>query len=130
MDNRGKIRNRKVAKQLRDFSGLRWGTITPTDIDGFFEIGDRIFVFIEVKYKDAPMPNGQRIAFERLIDIVDEKKSAILVIGTHEEESENDIDVANCLVKKYRTKTEWKEPKGKITIRQILDKFINHAQGR
>ena len=33
--DRGKIRNRECAGQLKDFSGLRFGKITPTDIDGF-----------------------------------------------------------------------------------------------
>lgn len=30
MDERGKIRERAFAGQITDFTGLRWGTITPT----------------------------------------------------------------------------------------------------
>lgn len=121
---RGKIRNRKIAKQLRDFSGLRWGNITPTDIDGFFEIANKIFIFIEVKYKTARMPQGQRTAFERLVDVVNEKKKAILVIGTHSVDSDSDIDVSKCIVKEYRLDKKWIKPKIEATIKEIIDWFI------
>ena len=47
MAERGVIRNRQFAQQLRDFSGLRFGKITPTDIDGFMDFGDRLFVVLE-----------------------------------------------------------------------------------
>ena len=39
-----------------DFTGLRWGKITPTDIDGFVEIRDKAYVFIEVKYSNTFAP--------------------------------------------------------------------------
>ena len=46
---RGKIRNRDQAQQIRDFSGMCFrGTITPTDIDGYFEINNELFVFMEI----------------------------------------------------------------------------------
>ena len=51
MDKRGKIGNRRRALQIRDFTGLRWGNITPTDIDALIDFGDKVFVFIEVKKK-------------------------------------------------------------------------------
>ncbi len=36
-DQRGKIRNKNAVARLRDFSGLRYKTITPMDIDAFLE---------------------------------------------------------------------------------------------
>lgn len=124
MNKHSKIRSREHMKQLCDFSGLRWGTITPTDIDGYFEIGNNIFAFIEIKYKNAPMPGGQQLAFERLVDIVNETKSSILVIGIHENEFEDDVDVANCKVREYRINKKWIKPKIEVTVREILDWFI------
>jgi len=44
---RGTIRNATSALQLRDYSGLCWDRITPTDIDGLIDFGGRAFVLFE-----------------------------------------------------------------------------------
>jgi len=121
---RGKIRNREYAKQLRDFSKLRWGNITPTDIDGYFEMDNQIFVFIEIKYGSREMLRGQALALERLVDVVGETKDAILIIGMHGYEPAADIDAGSCIVKKYRTRNKWRIPFKEITVREIADIFI------
>lgn len=121
---RGKIRNREQAKQLRDFSKLRWGNITPTDIDGYFEMDNQIFVFIEIKYGSREMLRGQALALERLVDVVGQTKDAILIIGMHSYKPETDIDAGSCMVKKYRTGNKWRIPFRKITVREIADIFI------
>ena len=66
MTEPGIFRNREYAKQLKSFSGLRFGKITPTDIDGFLDFGNNVYVFIETKHGDAPLPYGQKLALERL----------------------------------------------------------------
>ena len=121
---RGKIRNREQAKQLRDFSQLRWGNITPTDIDAYFEMNNQIFVFIEIKYGSKEMLRGQALALERLVDVVGETKDAILIIGSHDYTPETDIDAGFCKVKKYRTRNEWRKPLREITVKEITDIFI------
>lgn len=68
MVERGVIRNREYAKQLKDFSGLRYGKITPTDIDGFLDFGDQLFVVVEGKHAGSAIQTGQRLALERLVD--------------------------------------------------------------
>jgi len=40
---RGKIEHRDRARQIRDFSNLRYGNITPTDIDGLIEYQNKCF---------------------------------------------------------------------------------------
>ena len=52
------IQNRSRARQIIDFSGIKYGNITPTDIDGGFEKQNEVFVFFEMKYGDAEMPTG------------------------------------------------------------------------
>lgn len=128
MIERGKIINRERAKQLRDFSGLRFGNITPTDIDAFFEIGNNLFIFIEIKYESSELPRGQKLAFERLIDVVGENKKAIFIICEHEEEIEQDIDLASCRVREYRTKKEWKILENEMTVKELIDKFIKFCK--
>jgi len=123
MIERGKIRNREYARQIKDYSGLKFGTISPTDIDGFLDFGNTLFIIIEVKYKNANLSRGQKLAFERLCDnLQNSGKHTYLLIGTHN--SENDIDVAKCKLVKYRYKKEWKYPKINITIRKVIDKLL------
>ncbi len=50
------ILNEDHLTQFNDFSGLRYGSIYPTDIDGLIEIQDKLFIFIELKYQEAKVP--------------------------------------------------------------------------
>jgi hypothetical protein len=121
--DRGKIRNREHAQQLKDFSGLRFGKITPTDIDGFLDFGDKVFVLIETKHGAAPLPYGQKLALERLCDAcADAKKAAIVLVAHHQ--TSGDIDVASLPVDLIRTNRKWRKPKKKITVREAVEQFL------
>jgi hypothetical protein len=121
--DRGKIRNRTYAQQIRDFSGLRYGKITPTDIDAFLDFGNRIFVFIESKHGTAPLPYGQRLALERLCDACQSAHiESLLLIASHN--TSDDINVSDLLVKQYRYKQKWSKPIAAISVRTAIDKFI------
>ena len=120
-ENRGIIQNRKYAKQINNFSGLRVKNITPTDIDGFIDFGNKKFVFIEMKYRGAKLPYGQRLALERLIDSCN--KDAVLIIAQHDTES-GDIDVANSIVREYRYKKKWTTQFKVITVYDAVLKFL------
>ena len=78
------IKNRENAAKIKDFGSLRWGKISPTDIDGFIEIGNEKFIFIECKYGDSELPTGQRIALERLVDVVATTRSKHQLAESHE----------------------------------------------
>lgn len=120
MSVRGAIRNRGLAGQLRDFTGLRFGSITPTDIDGFLEFGDRLFIVFETKHAGRDLPNGQRLAIERLVDAIAESgREAIALIGEHD--TRGDIDFANCPLRKYRYQGKWREPQSPTTFKQAVD---------
>jgi len=128
--DRGKIRNREQAQQIRDFSGLRWGTITPTDIDGYFEMNNELFVFVEIKFAGRELPYGQKLALERLVDIIPKDKKAILIVAGHNENTCTDIDAANCQVMRYRYAANWYLPKEEKTLKQFLDTFIDKTRGK
>ena len=125
---RGEIQHRERARQLRDFSGLRWHNITPTDIDGFVEFRDRLFVFFEAKLKGKDVPQGQRKALERLCDIVSEtgRLSAALILE-HETMPVEDIDFASCPVCEYRYNGKWNEPIKAITCKAAIDILLDEA---
>ncbi len=124
MQNRpGEIYNRARARQLRDFSGILLGDITPTDIDGLIEYHNKAYIFIELKLKDADFPKGQRLALERLTD--DLKKPAICIVAIHEVSNpEDDIDVANTTVTEYRYLRKWRKPHQESTTKEFVGKFI------
>ena len=120
MHERGKIRNREYASQLRDFSGMRYGSITPTDIDAFFEVRNKVFIFVEIKHGDAKLPKGQRLALERLVDAID--KPALLVLGKHI--GDGDIKLHFCLATEYRSSKKWRTVDIHLTVKQIIDAFL------
>jgi hypothetical protein len=125
---RGEIQNRQRAAQLRDFSGLRFGAVTPTDIDGFVEFGDRLFVWIEAKLRDTVMPAGQRLALERQCDAVAASgRRAVVLVIEHDVPPAEDIDFSVCPVRQYRVLGEWHEPAEAITCREAIEKLRGWA---
>lgn len=122
-DSRGTFRNREFAKQLKSFAGLKFGNITPTDIDGFMDFGNNVFIFLESKHGVSPLPYGQKLALERLCDAccAAHKKSVVLV--AHHNTSE-DIDMAALPVSEYRLDGKWRRPRRDINVRQAIEKLL------
>lgn len=127
--NRGKIHNRERGRQIIDFSGIRYGNITPTDLDGFFEKENRIFVFYEYKLPNAEMPRGQEIALTRVVDGLSAAgKSAVLFLCRHEVyDPEIDIKADKAIVEKLYWNSRWYTGKG-LTVKEQTDRFINWAE--
>lgn len=123
---RGVIQNRARAKQLRDFSGLHFGNITPTDIDGLIEYHGKAYVILELKLTDAILSDGQRLALERLTDDLSRSgKKSLCIIASHDtQDSEGDIDVANAIVAEYRWGGKWLNPKIQYNVKQFMDLFL------
>jgi len=122
---RGIIRNRQYGTQVQDFSGLRFGNITPTDLDGLIEYKNRGYVLIETKYRDSKLPDGQRLALERLCDDLQRIKPTLLIIAWHE--TDGDIDVAETSVAEYRFKRKWRVRKG--TTKELITAFLGNLDG-
>ncbi len=124
MLERGKIKNRNISNQVKDYSGLQFGKITPTDIDGFIDFNNKLFIVIELKYNNTPVLFGQKLALERLVDnISNNKKIAVAIIASHNTNSENDIKAATAVVIEYRINKEWKKPRKYITLRQAIERL-------
>ena len=123
--SRGKIRNRECAQQLKDFSGLRFGRITPTDIDGFVDFQNRAFVIFEIKHGQSPMPDGQKLGYERLADACEKAGIRTLVILAHHNiQAPQDIDVSVLPVTLVRFRGRWKPPKVPYTVRTAFEAFL------
>ena len=131
--NRGTIQNREAAKQIIDFRGLRYGNnITPTDVDGLFEINDRIFVFFEFKYKGGRLPYGQRLAFQRIANVLDDSgRHVIIFYCEHEVEAPDDIIAANAIVKQVYYKKRWCPiTRRNNTLKDLCDSFVENAMAK
>lgn len=122
MENRGKIIHREYAAQIRDYTGLRWGSITPTDIDLVLDFGGILFVLGELKYKNTVLKYGQRLALERINDAIEKSRSACYcLILSHNNKPPEDIDTANSWVIEYRYQQAWKKTNTRITCRQFIE---------
>ena len=115
----GMIKNRNFHAQFVDFSGLKFGNCSPTDFDCYIKLNN-LFIFIETKYMAAPMPLGQRIAFEKLCDAIE---NSIVFVTEHDmPASKGDIDLANTIVTEYRWKRQWIIPQNKIRLFDAIQK--------
>lgn len=110
MFERGVIRNREFKQQIADFSGLKFGKITPTDLDAFMDFNNRLFVFVESKHGSSSMPYGQQLAIERLCDACHTPPHRYAVAFVTSHNSNGDIDFANTTVTKYRWEGKWITP--------------------
>jgi hypothetical protein len=120
---RGVITHRARAKQVIDFSGLRFGNITPTDIDGLIEYHDKCFLLIELKHRNkCELDRGQRLALERLCNSLN--KPALLLHAIHSEPVQNDIEADACFVHKYFWKREWIIPQSVVTVKEAAEGFF------
>ena len=110
MIERGVIRNRAFKQKIADFSGLRFGNITPTDLDAFMDFNNKLFVFVEAKHGGAPLSYGQRLAIERLCDACHRPPERYAVAFITSYNNEGDINFAQTTVTQYRWNGKWIAP--------------------
>lgn len=120
-NQRGAIYNRRRAAQLRDFSGLRLGNITPTDIDLYIEYKNAGHIIGELKHGDSELPFGQRLALERMCDGLSLTKPTIAFVASHMDDG--DIDVAHAKIVEVRFRGSWHAREGE-TAETLINKFV------
>jgi hypothetical protein len=114
-------RNKEYGSQLKDFKGLTWGKISPTDIDGMLEFSNKLFIIIETKYNGSPVPFGQKLALERICDAINNPphRHCVIILTSHH--SQGDIDMAQTMVTAYRENTYWFTEVPEVTLRDMID---------
>jgi hypothetical protein len=100
-----------------------------TDLDGIIEYQQLCYVLFELKYKDAPLPEGQRLALVRLCDDLAKSKPTLLIVGTHETPPGQDIDAASATVAKFRYKGKWRMFRRPITVKDLTNRFLSKFAG-
>ncbi len=122
---RGNIEDKKRARQEIEYAGIRYKyNITPTDIDGFIEINDKVYIFIELKYNGATLKDGQFKALFRLVDVIN--KPSILIIADHYiHDVDKPIPAHECIVREYKLNGGiMHKPKKEYTLKKLIDEFL------
>ena len=130
---RGVIQNRARKQQIADMSGLRFQKITPTDLDGFLDFDNRLFVFIEGKFIATPVLFGQQLAIDRLCDACHyaPHRYSFAIIADHHHPSDEDIDFANMTVRSIRQNGKWSAPMNRsLTVRAAIDRMVAYVENR
>lgn len=128
---RGRIIYRDRKRQIITFENVRYGKITPTDIDGSMDYHGDVFCFIEVKYGDAKVKRGQKEHLRCLVDRLHEAGcEAVAVVVQHDVANpEEDVDVASCIVREEYFDGEWRQC-GTRTLKDFIDGFFAYAEQR
>lgn len=129
MAERGEFRNIKHGLERADFSGLRFGTITPTDIDGLIEFEDRCCIFMETKHGDADLPLGQRLALERSCDKWGDA-GIVLVMRKASADTSQTYKIATLPVVEFRHARKWQPAPGAATCLEWVERFASKTLGR
>jgi hypothetical protein len=122
---RGKIHHPGRYRQLVDYSGLQFERgITPTDIDGVLDFNGRLFIFLEFKHGDAPLPFGQRLALQRLCDgLIRPHIQAAVILARHDDPVDREVMASKAIVSEYRWFRRWRKPQHQITVLQAIEKI-------
>lgn len=118
---KGRIDYRDRARQLFDFSKLHVGSCYPTDIDGLIDVHNNCTVVLEYKYRNKPVPRGQRIALERLADN-SRIPTIVIVAGHNVADVRRDIQAHSCPVREYYFGGMWH--KGTGVVMELIERFI------
>lgn len=118
------------AGQLIDLTGINYGNLSPTDVDGFLEVKNKLFVFFEFKNKNAPpIGYGQRTALERVVDALHQSgKVSLAVIGQHNTAHTEIVNGATSKAIEIRWQGQWLSLKDKgYTVRDCVNQAMAYA---
>lgn len=118
---RGVMRNKNLT--INNYNQLQYGKITATDIDGFMEFQNRIFVIMEGKKIGIQLPQGQLWAIENLTDSIQLPKKAIAIIFENTSFLGDEVNVAYCKVRDLRFQKKWYKEKTR-NVKQVVDDFL------
>lgn len=119
------IRNRARASQVKDFSGLKWGPIIPTDIDFCVEFRNKLFIIGDAKQPGAELSVGQKIAFERIVDAIWlSGKPAVFLVIEHDTAPDEDIDFEKTVVVRKRMNGKWEDLETPRRTKDVIDELL------
>ena len=121
------INNSDRVKQAIDFTGVQNGSMHPSDIDAVLEFDNKFLILMEVKYKDAFIPTGQRLLLERMANAWCAnlgKKAAILKVSHNFKDEKKDVPLDKCEVTYvWDMIGKWKQLDKPIPLVETLNKL-------
>jgi len=124
------IRNIQHTRQRADFSGLRFGTIRPTDIDGSIEFEGRCCIFMETKHGGKDLPTGQRLWLERNCDRWGDG-GLVLVVHNANGSNAPTYPIGELPVVEYRFQGKWLTPPDQsVPCVRWVERFVTKILGR
>lgn len=114
-------------ERAKDYSGLRWGQVTPTDLDLSIDFGEGSkFAFVECKGRGKQWPAGQKKHIEHLTDLGG--KRCLAVVAEHDltdADKHVKIPVAYCEVLQWRLGgwADWVPCRRQVYVWQVLDSW-------
>ncbi len=131
MSERGTILHPERIKQVIRYEGIRYDTITPSDIDGFIEYKDKGWIIYEVKGRHKEVPYGQRLALQRFVeDTKKAGKSSIAIIAEHDiTDPTEDIILSQCHVREVYPSDEllWRPTVRPYNLKELTDTYITYV---
>lgn len=126
MSERGKIVYQARAAQLRDYSGLQWGKVSPGDIDCCIELNGQAFAIVELKLSGAGVPQGQRLLIARLVDtLAAGGAAAVGLIAEHDtRDCTMEIPAGSARVVEMRFNHGWHCCQSRRTVREVMERFF------
>jgi hypothetical protein len=129
LHERGQVYCPERAEQLRDYSGLALpGGVTPTDVDGYIEIHDKLYIMFELKHTGAEVPYGQELALQRMADaLADAGKEALLCFAYHDAPPGSVIIAHDAIVFKSRYRRGWNSSLTGCKLGDVVQRFYNYV---
>lgn len=122
------------ASQIIDFSGLKYKTVSFTDIDALMEYKNRAYIIVEVKYLDKELPFGQQLAIERMVqDAARNGKHAIAIVAEHDvEDTQQSVYLQLCNIRCLYTSVEqkWRKPKYDLNVGKFVSEYLSWLDSR
>ena len=124
MSDRGVIKSEVFFHQKILFEGLRWGTITPTDIDLAIDFKNRLFIYVEFKHMtDTTVNIGQQLILERMCD--NSEAPSYAMIAVHDTDIGSDVIAWKAEIIKCYYRHNWKDIDNPVTLLDAILKLRN-----
>jgi hypothetical protein len=119
------INNPDGVKQKFDFTGLRVGTGSATDIDASADYHGQVFFFFDAKYGNTPLSEGQRKHYEALCNRI--QGMSIAMVLEHNVPPPAFITLIDCKVRSFYWGGKWQTPKRETRPQEIIDWMIRKS---
>lgn len=127
LHSRGVIQSERI-KQVLNFEGMKFGNITPTDMDMVIEYHDKAVVLCEYKLLGCGMPYGQRICLERIARDIEKagKESVVLLCIHNVKDVYKDIPAKDAFVRAVYYHGKWHKG-DEATALQYIERFLRYT---